>query len=161
MAVYNLGSINLDYFYNVPHLPQAGETLASTRFHQGLAAKGKSVNRACQRRRKRYPYRANPSLYDNHIALMRDVGVDTSHIAKGDTPTGHAIVIIEDKTAENQILLMQGANITITPQMIDNALVDAGPNDWALTQNKTNLGAEFLKQAKERAVRFVIQPPLS
>ena len=57
------------------------------------------------------------------ISLMRDVGIDTSHIAKGDTPTGHAIVIIEDKTAENQILLMQGANITITPQMIDDALV--------------------------------------
>ena len=155
MAVYNLGSINLDYFYNVPHLPQAGETLASTRFHQGLGGKGANQSIALARGGANVIHIGHiHHSDDNHIALMRDVGVDTSHIAKGDTPTGHAIVIIEDKTAENQILLMQGANVTITPQMIDDALRDAGPNDWALTQNETNLGAEFLKQAKEKGCQI-------
>jgi hypothetical protein len=29
MAIYNLGSINTDYFYQLPSLPIAGETLAA------------------------------------------------------------------------------------------------------------------------------------
>ena len=36
MAIYNLGSINADHFYRVPHLPGPGETLSSTNYTRGL-----------------------------------------------------------------------------------------------------------------------------
>ncbi len=40
MAVYCLGSINIDKIYRLPHLPQAGETLAADSHSQGLVARG-------------------------------------------------------------------------------------------------------------------------
>mgnify|MGYP001349185172 FL=1 len=38
--IYNIGSINADYFYNVSHIPRPGETLAATRVERGLGGKG-------------------------------------------------------------------------------------------------------------------------
>ena len=36
MTIYNLGSINIDRVYALPHLPQPGETLASLSHSVGL-----------------------------------------------------------------------------------------------------------------------------
>eukprot|EP00558_Chaetoceros_sp_UNC1202_P009897 CAMPEP_0197236832 /NCGR_PEP_ID=MMETSP1429-20130617/3829_1 /TAXON_ID=49237 /ORGANISM="Chaetoceros sp., Strain UNC1202" /LENGTH=36 /DNA_ID= /DNA_START= /DNA_END= /DNA_ORIENTATION= len=36
MAIWNLGSINADMVYTMPHLPVAGETLAATGLDQFL-----------------------------------------------------------------------------------------------------------------------------
>ena len=40
MAIWNLGSINIDMVYALPHMPAPGETLAATSFDQGLGGKG-------------------------------------------------------------------------------------------------------------------------
>jgi ribokinase len=40
MTIYNFGSINADYFYQVPHNPAPGETLAATGLDHGLGGKG-------------------------------------------------------------------------------------------------------------------------
>ena len=40
MTIYNFGSINADDFYQVPHIPAPGETLAATGLDQGLGGKG-------------------------------------------------------------------------------------------------------------------------
>ena len=40
MTIYNLGSINIDMVYQVPHLPAPGETLAAKSYSQGLGGKG-------------------------------------------------------------------------------------------------------------------------
>ena len=40
MTVYNLGSINADYLYQVSHIPAPGETLAATHLEKGLGGKG-------------------------------------------------------------------------------------------------------------------------
>ena len=40
MTIYNLGSINADHLYAVPHLPRPGETLSASSFFTGLGGKG-------------------------------------------------------------------------------------------------------------------------
>ena len=49
MAIYNLGSINADNVYRVPHLPGPGETLAATEVRQGLGGKGANMSVAAAR----------------------------------------------------------------------------------------------------------------
>ena len=49
MTVYNLGSINIDNVYRVPHLPGPGETLASSDVTKGLGGKGANMSVAVQR----------------------------------------------------------------------------------------------------------------
>ena len=43
MTIFNLGSINADLFYHVPHLPAPGETLAARSFTRGLGGKGANM----------------------------------------------------------------------------------------------------------------------
>lgn len=150
MTIYNLGSINLDYFYHVTHLPKPGETLASTHFAKGLGGKGANQSVALAQGGAEVIHIGQIHHDDEAaLSLMAAVGVDLTFVKRGDVPTGHAVVIVEEGTAENQILLMQGANVAITPEMLTKALDGAGPSDWALTQNETTQGDVFLRQAKE------------
>ena len=41
MTVFNLGSINIDLFYTVPHFPAPGETLASLDHRRALGQGGR------------------------------------------------------------------------------------------------------------------------
>ncbi|MEY8099916.1 PfkB family carbohydrate kinase, partial [Falsihalocynthiibacter sp. S25ZX9] len=49
MTVFNLGSINADHVYSVPHLPLPVETLAATGFSIGLGGKGTNQSVAAAR----------------------------------------------------------------------------------------------------------------
>ena len=49
MTIYNLGSINIDRVYALPHLPQPGETLASLSHSVGLGGKGANQSAAAAR----------------------------------------------------------------------------------------------------------------
>lgn len=155
MAVFNLGSINLDYFYKVPHLPKPGETLGALSFSQGLGGKGANQSVALARGGAQIYHIGQIHKDDEaHIALMAQAGVDLTHIARGDVPTGHAIVVIDEASGENQILLMAGANHALTDAQMTKALESAKAGDWALTQNETNLGEAFLKTAKSKGLQI-------
>ena len=49
MAIWNLGSINIDVVYRVSHLPAPGETLAATEVTRGLGGKGANMSVAAAR----------------------------------------------------------------------------------------------------------------
>ena len=155
MTVFNLGSINLDYFYKTPHLPRAGETLAALDYSAGLGGKGANQSVALALGGASVVHIGHIHKDDEaHIGLLVRAGVDMRHLAKGDVPTGHAIVMIDAASGENQIILMQGANIAMTNKMISAALDEAKAGDWALTQNETNLNDVFLQEAKKRGLKI-------
>lgn len=153
MAIYNLGSVNIDHVYRVPHLPEPGETLASTSFSSGLGGKGANQSIAIAR--------AGGKVF--HIGAigpdggwlsnkMAGSGVDTRYISVIDIPTGHAIINVDDY-AENIIVLFTGANRALTEDMINNALTGANADDWLLLQNETNLGVYAATAAKDKGMR--------
>ncbi|MDC0737725.1 ribokinase [Cognatishimia sp. SS12] len=139
MAIYNLGSINADLFYQVPTLPGPGETLAARSMHRGLGGKGANMSVAA----------ARAAALVSHIgAVGRDgtwakqrlleYGVDTRHIAVlEDAPTGHAVINVDD-AGENAIVLLPGANHEITENAIGTALSESARGDTLLIQNETN-----------------------
>ena len=51
MAVWNLGSINADLVYTVPHIPAPGETLSSTNRATYMGGKGANMSVAIARAR--------------------------------------------------------------------------------------------------------------
>lgn len=140
--IWNLGSINIDNFYKVSHLPAAGETLAALSYGFGLGGKGANMSVAAARGAARV----------SHIGAVGDdgrwtrerlmeYGVDTPHIAQLSGPTGHANIVI-DRFGENSIVLFQGANVELTEAIIGGALTEASPGDFLLLQNETN-GQEY------------------
>jgi ribokinase len=138
MAIYNLGSINADLLYAVPHLPGPGETLAASGFRRGLGGKGANMAVAAARGAARVVFIGAVGP-DGRWArdLLTEYGVDTRHIAVVDEATGHAIILL-DPAGENTIVINPGANHAISRDHIGLALAEASPGDILLMQNETS-----------------------
>jgi ribokinase len=153
MAIWNLGSINADFVYKVPHIPSAGETLTSTGRQMFLGGKGANMSVAA----------ARAAAHVHHIgAVGRDglwaverlleYGVDTRNIAVLDTETAQAIIMV-DPRGENAILLHAGANAEIPQTTLQTAMAEAQTGDWLVIQNETNLQRTAASMARKMGLR--------
>ena len=155
MTIYNLGSINIDHIYTLPHLVRAGETLAATETQSALGGKGANQSIAIARAGGQVRHGGMINQGDaSWLDQMIDAGVDTSFVVLGDLPTGHAIVAVDAASAENQIILSPSSNAHIPDQLIEKLLADATTEDWALAQNETNKTADFLHAAKAKRMKI-------
>ena len=155
MAVWNLGSINIDRFYSVPHFPAPGETLAATNYSEGLGGKGANMSVAVARAGARVSHIGavgKDGLWARDRLL--EYGVDTRPIATMDTSTGHANINL-DSEGENQIVLFAGANRQISSQQIQAALANATTGDTLLMQNESNGQVEAATIARQLGLRIV------
>lgn len=153
--IFNLGSINIDHFYRVPHLPAAGETLAARGYTMGLGGKGANQSAAAAKAGARVAHigAVGPEgLWA--IDRLSGWGVDTAHIARLDTPSGHAIINV-DEAAENTIVLYPGANWAMPLALVQDALKLAGPADTLILQNETAHQAEAARLASAKAMRVM------
>ena len=154
MTVFNLGSINLDLFYSVPHFPAPGETLTTLDHQRTLGGKGANQSIALAKAGAHTIHIGAINPADAWLtAQMQDDGVDIAHIQSSDLATGHAIVAVNQE-AENQILLCPGANRGIDVAAACAVLDQADKGDWALLQNETNGGDDFVAAAKARGLKL-------
>ena len=96
MTIYNLGSINTDIVYSVPHIPAPGETLASTGRAIFMGGKGANMSVAIARAGSRASHIGALGL-DGDWALQRlmEYGVDTRHIVQIETESAQAIIMVD------------------------------------------------------------------
>lgn len=155
MTIFNLGSINADLVYRVPHLPGAGETLASTGFSKGLGGKGANMSVAAARAGARCVHMGRVGD-DGRWAVDRltEYGVDTRHICEGPDVTGHAIISVDD-AGENAIILHPGANWALSGTDIAKAMDKAGADDLFVFQNETSLQVEAAQIASGKGMRVI------
>lgn len=155
MAIYNLGSINADLLYTVPHLPGPGETLAATGYRRGLGGKGANMSVAAARGAARVVHIGAVGA-DGRWArdLLTEYGVDTRHIVTSDTVTGHAIILL-DPAGENTIIINPGANHALSRDHIGLALAEASPGDTLVMQNETTHQAFSARTGSELGLRVV------
>lgn len=140
-----IGSLNTDLVTVTDRVPQGGETFTSKSFSTG--AGGKGANQAVAAARTS---RSNPKNSSSTDALHSDVdvkfigavgsdpfgpaiiagmkadGLDVTRIKvlNGET-TGVAVIIVEEATGENRILVNPGANYTLKPEDFTN-IADLG-----------------------------------
>ncbi|MBP0483301.1 ribokinase [Sagittula salina] len=151
--IYNLGSINADLFYALPHLPQPGETLASQSFSRGLGGKGANMSVAAARAGARCAHIGAVGA-DGAWAVQRlmEYGVDTRLIRTSEEATGHALILV-DAAGENAIVLFPGANRALSEMDLALALSEATAADIFLCQNETNLQLEGAERASALGMR--------
>lgn len=154
MPIWNLGSINIDHAFRLPHIPAPGETLAATSRSSGLGGKGANMSVASARAGARC-HHIGAVGEDGTWARDRlmEYGVDTRFISLSDQPTGQAIIALADD-GENAIILLAGANTQLEQNAIDAALCEAAAGDWLLLQNETNAQAQTAKQARTLGLRI-------
>lgn len=108
-----VGSVNMDYVLNVPHMPQSGETLLSKTLE--LLPGGKGANQAVAAGRLGADVTMLGAVGGDGAGAalcesLRSAGVDISrlrHVAE--EPTGSAFICV-DAAGNNQIVVAQGAN---------------------------------------------------
>ena len=139
--------------YALPHLPVAGETLAASGLGQFLGGKGANMSVAAARAGSHVCHIGAVGP-DGRWAVDRllEYGVDTRHIAQIDSPTGHAIIAV-DQSGENQIILFPGANHAISPDQIGQALSAASAGDILVMQNETNLQVDAARMGRDLGLR--------
>ena len=153
MTIWNLGSINVDLIYAVPHLPAPGETLSSTGCETFLGGKGTNMSVAA----------ARAGAHVRHIGAvgedggwtvdrLMEYGVDTRDIAALDGPTSRALIFV-DPDGENAIVLAPGASTAIPAATLEQALTQAKTGDWFVCQNETNLQAEGAALARKMGLK--------
>jgi ribokinase len=155
MTIYNLGSINIDMVYQVPHLPVPGETLAAKIYSQGLGGKGANMSVAAARAAARVRHIGAVGA-DGRWAVERllEYGVDTTHISEFSGVTGHAVINVDD-AGENAIVLWAGANNLISTDQIGRALAEANTGDTLIMQNETSGQLDAAKMAKDLGLKVV------
>lgn len=155
MTILNIGSINVDHVYAVPHFPVPGETLTALGYDRGLGGKG--ANQSIAAARDGATVRHIGAVGEDGI-WARDAlaahGVDITGVAISAAPTGHAMIEV-DPSGENRIVILGGANLTLDPTVIEIAFDAARAGDLVLLQNETNLVAEAAGLARDRGLRVI------
>ena len=112
-----VGSANLDLVAFTERLPRPGETLTATDFER--VPGGKGANQAVAAARLGADVRFVGCVGDDEhgrlaLAGLEDAGVDLSALRHADEPTGIAMIVV-DGAAENQIVVVPGANARLHP----------------------------------------------
>lgn len=156
--ILNIGSLNLDYVYAVPHFVAAGETLLATR--RDVFAGGKGLNQTVA------AARAGAQVFhggavgadgDMLLDLLRDAGADVSAVSRVDVPTGHAIIEVNPH-GENSIIILGGANRAVSPETVEAALAKVDAGDILLLQNEINGLDAIIRRAAKKGLRILFNP---
>ena len=153
MTIWNLGSINTDIIYSVPHIPAPGETLGSTGRSVFLGGKGANMAVAAARAgaHVRHIGAIAPESRWTRDRLL-EYGVDTRSVIEIDADPAQAIIAVADD-GENAIILHIGANGAIPEDHVKRSLTEASVGDWIVTQNETNAQVTALALGKEMGLR--------
>lgn len=155
MTVFNLGSINVDLFYRVPHLPLPGETLPATSHETGLGGKGANQSVAVAKAGSQVVHIGMIGADGDWVReKLIGYGVDARHVGIGTGPTGHAIINVDD-AGENTIVTFAGVNYAQSIEAICGALEESSPGDILMLQNEVSLKPDAARIAKEAGL-FVV-----
>ncbi len=130
------GSINMDIFMPVAHLPQPGETVLSPAYEMSPGGKGANQALAAARSGAKVAMIGrvgNDGMGARILNNLRREGVMTSGVVQSERDTGCA-VIARDEQGENQILVALGANAEVIHEQIPDDIL--GPRHMVMMQNE-------------------------
>lgn len=159
MAIWNLGSINIDHVYRLARIPRPGETVAALGYTVGLGGKGANQSvAAAQAGASTRHIGALGTGDDWVVARLRDAGVCTADLIRlPDHATGHAIILLESG-GENSIVIHPGANRAIPRDRLAEILGRIAAGDILLIQNETNCQAEAARLARAAGACVMYSP---
>ena len=149
-----IGSLNMDMVLQVPRVPAAGETLAGQSFACVPGGKGANQAAACARLGGQVSMlgRVGADQFGEQLqrSLAQD-GVLHEHVTIADTVSTGVALIMVDASAQNRIVIVPGANGTLTAAHIDAAadLIDRA----ALVVLQLEIPLPVVKHAVARANR--------
>ncbi|UZP40871.1 hypothetical protein NXS19_008687 [Fusarium pseudograminearum] len=166
-----LGSLNMDLVSYVPHHPLPGETLTSSHFNTSPGGKGANQAVACGKL-SRDSDLANPSANVSMVGAvgadpygtllldsLRSFGVSVDSVtARRDQKSGIAIIIVDEPSGQNRIIVSPEANHSLRPADFETL---PGPRpDLLIMQLEIPFDTvmQALKVAKRAGVPVLLNP---
>ncbi|KPN71731.1 ribokinase [Neisseria sp. 83E34] len=157
-----IGSINMDLVTSSPRFPQPGETLLGMGFHQYMGGKG--ANQAVAAARLGAKVSLIGAVGSDHFgqALLdnlrkEQVNTDAVRIIQ-DQPSGMANITVAE--GDNHIIVVSGANFSLTPADVHNEEQRIADADVVMAQLETPLDTVIAgaKLAKKYGKPFILNP---
>jgi ribokinase len=158
MRILNIGSLNFDFAYNVPHIVRQGETIPAEK--REILVGGKGLNQAIALARAGADVFMAGAVGTDGAPLLEALqaaGVNPSFVKQLDGPSGHALIQITPDGA-NSIIVYGGTNDQITTGMIDEVLCHFHEGDIILLQNEVSNVAYAMTRARAKGLRVVFNP---
>lgn len=115
-SILVVGSINTDLVVRSHRQPKPGETLAASSFEIFSGGKGANQAGAAARLGSRtfmIGHIGSDSFGAANVQTLEQAGVDTRYIQKVDGSSGVALIVVAE-SGENSIMIVSGANSTLT-----------------------------------------------
>ncbi|MDL2271920.1 ribokinase [Desulfovibrio sp. OttesenSCG-928-I05] len=158
MKIVNYGSLNIDFVYAVDHIVLPGETIQSAGLEVYCGGKGLNQSVALARAGAAVSHAGMTGADGGMLLeLLRENGVDISHVRTVPTRTGNAVIQV-DATGQNSIVLFGGANMENSEAFVDATLACFEPGDLLLLQNEINLNGYIIERAAEKGLKIVLNP---
>lgn len=153
------GSINIDLVFPLPALPAPGETVLGGAYR--MLPGGKGANQALAAARDGAPVTligavGTDVFADPALALLREDGVDLTHVVRVAAPTGCAGIMVASGSGENLIAVASGANAAATADLVADALLGPGTTLVLQMELPSEETVRVIERASKRGARIVL-----
>ena len=158
------GSFVVDLMGRTPHLPVPGETVKGSMFRMGAGGKGFNQCVAAHKAGAdvvMVTKLGRDAFAETALGTMRQLGMPMDRILYSETaPTGAALIMVDEKTSQNEIVVVLGACSTITDEEVEAQRELLKECDYVLTQLETNVSAveRLAELAKETNTKVILNP---
>ncbi len=156
-----VGSINLDLSVDVERFPEPGETVLGGGVGRGGGGKGANQAVAAARLGRRVSLIGRVGHDGDGAALgsaLADEGIDMAGVrVADDAPTGLALIEV-DPSGENRIVVVPGANATVSSQDLDAAAEAIGRAAVILAQLEVPIPVVEELARRPRRGRLILNP---
>ncbi len=156
------GSFVVDLMGRSPHLPVPGETVKGSIFKMGPGGKGFNQGVAAHKAGADVTMvtkLGEDAFADVALNTMKILGMDTNRIFRtGQTETGCALIMVDENTSQNEIVVILGACDTITDEEVESISDLLDQSEFLLTQLETNISSveKVIDIAYEKGVKIIL-----
>ena len=156
------GSFVVDLMARAPHLPIPAETVRGSMFRMGAGGKGFNQCVAAHKAGADVTMIAKmgkDSFADVAMNVMNELHMNKDHLFYTDeAETGIALILVDEGTSQNEIIIVPGANNTHTPEEVESIREVLKESEYVLLQFEVNQEANEMvaKAAAEYGCKVIV-----
>ena len=158
------GSFIVDLMSRATHLPVPGETVKSNMFQMGAGGKGFNQAVAAQKSGGNVSTVikiGNDEFANVALNALKKYNMSSDFVFKtGKSPTGTALIMVDENTSQNAIMVTLGASSTFDDTDIKAIESEIKSSKILLTQLETNVDAveKIINIAHKNGVKVILNP---
>jgi ribokinase len=159
-----IGSTNMDLTTTVERMPIWGETVLAKHFETSFGGKGANQAVAAAKLGAEVVMVSNvgdDALGGSALANFESYGIDTTHVRRiPNQSTGTATILVDEKSGDNAILIVAGANGDLSSADVEAANEALKRCDLILLQLEIQLETAYaaIRFGREHGVKTVLNP---